>query len=369
MNNKGRLKLSLWLMVTMCIAGFALWQTGFLKKPVAPEPLVLAGDEKIWGHLRLEAGEPDDTAVTIGRPFILTLEIEARSGIDYDLPDLATGWSDEFLELARTLPEQRVSFPEGVRTSRQYQLIAWRSGKFTLPNLPLVYRENGAEQGEILIPGQVLTVESLLPSGLTPTAGMALEIKGPKAPTGLPLSEKILYWHLGLAVGVWIAVALLGKIQRARQVTHSGVQMPLPEPAYQVALKQLDNLKSSPDLAKEDYVGFYTSLSQCFRRYMADQFKINGLEMTTEEFSSWARENRRLSETQQRVVGQVLSRADLVKFAKIGSTLQEALEALTQLEQFVLDTQDSNLAGDEGAIVESDLAMVGSIPPDGGTPR
>lgn len=372
MDNNGRLKIFSWLILGACVVGIGLWQGVLSQRSGVVEPLALANDETIWGHLRVEAIGPE-AGLTIGAPLLLTLEVEAQTGVAYDLPDLSAVWPDDFLELAETLPEQAATLPGGSRKSRQYRLIAWRSGKFTLPKLSIPYQEDGEKRGEYLIPGQVFVVESLLPAQSTPAERLTLDLKGPKKPAGLPLPYHILYGHLGAALLILIGAGLLRRIRQARLVSSLERQTPPPpEPAHMAALRQLEVLKTSPYLDNNDFPAFYTELSQCLRRYMADRYGINALEMTTEEFLTWVITGRWLLNDQQLVVREVLRLSDLVKFAKTGSTSQEALRTLAQLEQFILDTLEVETADKELPDLSGPWPKNGDghsevITPDGGT--
>src|SRR5207253_620970 len=69
---------------------------------------------------------------------------------------------------------------------------------------------------------------------------------------------------------------------------------------------------------------YYVQLSAIVRRYLEDGFHVRAPEMTTEEFLAAATSDGRLIATHRRLLGEFLSQADLVKFARHLPTLKDS---------------------------------------------
>jgi len=104
---------------------------------------------------------------------------------------------------------------------------------------------------------------------------------------------------------------------------------PPPRPAHELAMERLDRLGTL--LAQEgDLRPFYFALSEAIRDYLGGRFGFDSLEMTTEELMAAMR--RVPAQETRGVLGSEiegwLSGCDLVKFAKLAPTVEQARGAL-----------------------------------------
>lgn len=111
-----------------------------------------------------------------------------------------------------------------------------------------------------------------------------------------------------------------------------------PIPPYELALRQLERLKSEKlcenGLEKE----YYTRLTEILRNYLDSRFGINAMEMTSSQI---IRSLNRNPETKPSapVLDRILEMADFVKFAKARPLPDENTTAFNNAVKFVEDTK------------------------------
>lgn len=94
------------------------------------------------------------------------------------------------------------------------------------------------------------------------------------------------------------------------------------------ANQALERLVSEDLPAQQRFDSFYVALTAIVRRYIEDSFGLKAPESTTEEFLREASESKSFDEGAQVHLGEFLSYADLVKFAKVNPSTAECSEAV-----------------------------------------
>jgi hypothetical protein len=228
----------------------------------------------------------------------------------------------EFSELGRTLEEKDLG--DG-RMSRAFNLkiAAYQPGSFEIPPVELTYF------------GQDGTVKSIrtqaIPFVITSLIANEPEPKLKDNAASMPVIQRD-YLYLYIAGGV--AAAGLGAVIALLLRRHLRRRRPAPppippRPAHEVAMEKLDRLGAL--LAEGgDLRPFYFLLSEAIREYLGGRFGFDSLEMTTEELVATLR--RSPLESSRGVLGSEiegwLSACDLVKFAKVSPSLEQARGSL-----------------------------------------
>ncbi|RYD59504.1 MAG: hypothetical protein EOP56_01170 [Sphingobacteriales bacterium] len=83
---------------------------------------------------------------------------------------------------------------------------------------------------------------------------------------------------------------------------------------------------------------YYTRLTDILRQYIEERFKMPAMELTTDELLSTARGNYELHHHIS-LLGQILTTADMAKFARAQPTMQEHVMAMENARQFIKDTE------------------------------
>jgi hypothetical protein len=285
------------------------------KRPTKENPVVV----------RAEA-QPRE--LTIGDPIRYTVEISATPDAEVIVPVLAGAIGQFEISDFGQLPVQEKN---GVkRLTWWYTLKTFETGDQLIPKFKVPYRPAGegmkeAESNEVLI-----GVTSLL--AREPQADDLRDVKPPEA---LPVD-----WtpYLVLAGSALAAVALvlglyflINRPRRQRVIP--------PRPAHEIAIDELNRLRARNLVQSGEFEKYYVGLSSIVRRYLENGFRLRAPEMTTEEFLSTAAEDRRLSAPHRRLLGEFLSQADLVKFARVVPTVRDSETAFDAARRFVEETR------------------------------
>lgn len=107
------------------------------------------------------------------------------------------------------------------------------------------------------------------------------------------------------------------------------------------AMKSLDKIKKEKIWQQERYKEFYTQLTDVLRRYINERYGINSLEMTSGEILSIIR-TKAEEDSVYNNLKQVLSVADLVKFAKYKPFIDENDLSLMNSYFFVNQTKEDD---------------------------
>lgn len=105
-------------------------------------------------------------------------------------------------------------------------------------------------------------------------------------------------------------------------------------PPHEIALTQLEKLASSAYHLQGKTKLFYSELSRILRSYLEVRFKIPALENTSDEILKTLR-SKFLNDPARNLLQEILSVADLVKFAKAEPSQEVHLYALQKAKEFV----------------------------------
>ncbi len=136
----------------------------------------------------------------------------------------------------------------------------------------------------------------------------AADIRDVKPPVAIPS-----WWTavIGIAVVAALAAAAVYAWRRYRR------QQKQPPPAIVIPpyRRALERLRAALDMIHNPE-RFCVALSDAVRVYLEERFDLRAPERTTEEFLAEIQASSLLSELQQRLMGDFLTRCDLVKFAR-----------------------------------------------------
>ncbi len=188
--------------------------------------------------------------------------------------------------------------------------------------------------------------------------GQEKEIFPPKQNMKMPLTFNELAWPLlylaVLAGTIFVSVfshrryndnkPIIKKIRREPKV-----------PAHVRALEAIENLRKSGSAHNQDAKQYYTSLTDIVRTYIYERFGFNATEMTSAEIL----ENLRSSGDESSIVelSELLSTADMVKFAKAQPLLGENDRNLLGAMEFVKTTMVQEPESQEPEVLEDTVIV------------
>ena len=119
-------------------------------------------------------------------------------------------------------------------------------------------------------------------------------------------------------------------------------------PAHVRAMKSLDEIKAAKIWQQDRYKEFYTQLTDVLRRYINERFGVNSLEMTSGEILAIIR-TKAEEDSVYNNLKQILTVADLVKFAKYKPYIDENDLSLMNSYFFINQTKEEDPLPEESS--------------------
>ena len=120
------------------------------------------------------------------------------------------------------------------------------------------------------------------------------------------------------------------------------------DPAYIVALRELDKYRSDKYWAPEKQKAFYSGITDALKFYMDDRFGVDAPEMTTAELFDALKDDKDITPEMYASLKELFERADFVKFAKHVASDEENAGALPLAVRFVTTTYQADIEKETG---------------------
>ncbi|MBN1951969.1 MAG: hypothetical protein JW801_12275 [Bacteroidales bacterium] len=120
------------------------------------------------------------------------------------------------------------------------------------------------------------------------------------------------------------------------------------EPPYITAFRELDRIKAQKLWQQKQVKEYYTRITHVIRWYIDKRFRINALELTSDEILQQLKLNR-LDDINFSKLSDLLNLADLVKFAKGEPDAEENLVHLENAYEFIQKTRNDNPSEENGS--------------------
>lgn len=282
----------------------------------------------------------DSVEMLIGQQAHITLDVTAKRGSKIELPRYKR---QEYMvpgvEVLSSTSADTTEVDNGlVRVRKVYTITSFDEKVYALPGMKV--RVEGRDYQSNPLGLKVLTVEvdTLHPNKMYP----------PKDVQEPPFSwsewspvfwMSLLVLLLG-AMAFYLYVRLRQNkpiITRIRIVRHI--------PAHQKALTAIERIKSDKHTATEDPKTYYTQLTDAIRQYISERFGFNAKEMTSAEII-----DRLRHDGDAKMLGELHSlfeTADLVKFAKYSTLINEDDLNLVNAVNFIDETKGNEVATEE----------------------
>lgn len=145
-------------------------------------------------------------------------------------------------------------------------------------------------------------------------------------------------WWYWIVIGiVIIAAGIILYLVLSKKVV---IKLPTkaPEPPYNIARRQLDELKREKLWESGQDKTYYTRLTDILRTYLHGRFGINAMELTSSQILS-AIKALNLNNVESGNVKELLSTADFVKFAKLSPELADNIKSYNLVDEFIESTK------------------------------
>jgi hypothetical protein len=309
------------------------------KKNALPEKAPQTKGDKIHrvyerGPVRLEF-DVDHQEITIADRLNLSMTVIADESVEIEFPPFGEKL-EQFgvVDYHTTLPALVDKTKKKI--CRSYVLEPFLSGEYTIPPLKVRFHMKGekADQPhEIETEQVVITVKSLLPEKMA-----ELKIHDIKPPVSFPRSYKIWMWCGGILGTLTLAGVVLFVIIRKRR-SAARAQTLKQVPPHETAFNELEALVNEHLIEKNEIKCFYQGISDIFRRYIENRYRINAPELTTDEFLSSLKNHSQFTNRQGEFLNEFLRYCDLVKFAEHQPETGDIQKTFDTCKNFILETK------------------------------
>lgn len=285
--------------------------------------LVLFSSLAIQGQAVLSV---DRTEIRIGDQVKATIRTDLSGGREWINADAVWPDSIKGIEVVngpvwdRTRPEA---------TSATWSVAFFDTGWVRIPALPIVITQNGQNDTAYTndIPVKVVPVEPDS-TGLAEIKEIYLE------PFSIAYYKRYIP-HLLVAI-----LLIIGLIMwwRKRKTGKGAVEVtPVPLPPHEWAVKALDELEAKRLWQSGEVKEHYTNLTGILREYLERRFGIHAMEQTSDEILEQLR-LQKLSQSLLADTEELLSVADLIKFAKADPGMDIHAVTIGRVRAFVHET-------------------------------
>lgn len=293
----------------------------------------------------------DSLQLFIGQQTGLTLSVTFDAEQKLQMPDIKKGQ-----ELVPNVEVVHVDKPdtailnEGKRmtVSQAYTITAWDSAFYYLPPMQVMVDTSRYESNNLVLKVYTVDVDTLHLDRYFPPNGI-MELPFLWAEWRTIAFGGLLFLLMLACIGVLFYHVKHGKpivrfIRRKKKL-----------PPHQVAMDEIERIKSERKWAEEDSKEYYTLLTDALRNYIRDRYGFNAMEMTSSEIiEQLIAENNEGALDELR---EIFRTADLVKFAKYSTLINENDANLVAAVEYVNQTKievDPNAKPEPEIIKETD---------------
>lgn len=277
----------------------------------------------------------DSIQILIGEQTNLTLSVTAKDGSHVKLPSFKPSqYITPGVEVLENSETDTSRLDNGfVKITKIYKLTSFDENLYYLP--PMAVTVNGKTYKSKNLALKVLTVpvDTLHPEKFFP----------PKDVQDNPFSWSewaATFWLSVLIVIISLLVGYLWIRLKENKPVIAHVRIIKKVLPHQKALKEIEHIKANRMSVSEDQKAYYTLLTDVLRKYIKERFGFNAMEMTSSEIISHLRSEGDEKMTSE--LRELFTTADLVKFAKYSTLINENDANLVNAIEFINTTKQEN---------------------------
>lgn len=214
-------------------------------------------------------------------------------------------------------------------------IAPFEEGIYQLPDIPVV-RISADRSDTLVFKGVEMEVKTM------PVDTATFVIHDIKGPIEYPVTfREVLPWVLGGLAAIALILFIAWLMDRAAKRRAEALKPK--DPAYIVALRELDKYRSDKYWAPEKQKAFYSGITDALKFYMDDRFGVDAPEMTTAELFDALKSDKDITPEMYSELKELFERADFVKFAKHVASDAENAAALPLAVRFVTTTYQADI--------------------------
>jgi len=304
----------------------------------------------LWAQVQVDV-KLDSAQMFIGQQMDLKLSVTLDASQKLQMPDIKKGQLlIPDIEVVEVAGPDTAFLNEGKRltVSQAYTITAWDSAFYYLPPMQVIVDTTRYESKSLALKVYTVDVDTLHLDQFFPPNGI-MELPFLWEEWQMVALGGLLLILMVVCVGVLYYHVKHGKpivrfIRRKKKL-----------PPHQVAMDEIERIKSERKWAEEDSKEYYTLLTDTLRNYIRDRYGFNAMEMTSSEII-----DRLIAENNQEALDElreIFRTADLVKFAKWSTLINENDANLVAAVEYVNQTKieaDPNAKPEPEVIKETD---------------
>lgn len=259
----------------------------------------------------------DTSKIRIGEQTRLDIYLNYNAKLEKNLSIEWPSFEDTIIKQIEVLSVTKIdtTFPDKnnpdiIQQHMQLLITSFDSGYYAIPSFKFIINKDTANKK--------LTELLMLEVISVPTDTSITKVKDIKAPFDEPFD-----WHWYLPYAYWglaILAALIILIIVIRKLTKKGpIEIVIDDtpkvPAHITALETLEKIKQQAIWKDNKTKEYYSEIADTVRLYIEERFKINALELTSDEVIKVFKSQVVDSESKAKLT-QILTLSDFVKFAK-----------------------------------------------------
>lgn len=277
----------------------------------------------------------DSIEILIGEQTGMTLSVTAKDGAKVVMPSFKPSeYITPGVEVLSDTDADTSRLDNGlVKVSKRYILTSFDEKLYYLP--PLTVTVDGKRYKSKNLALKVLTVpvDTLHPEKFYPP-------KGVQDNPFMWSEMEPAFWFSVLFVLVAVLVYYLWTRLKENKPVIARVRIIKKVPPHQKALTEIEHIKTERMSASEDQKTYYTRLTEVLRTYIKERFGFNAMEMTSSEIIERLQSEGDKKTTDE--LRELFTTADLVKFAKYSTLINENDANLVNAIEFINTTKIDN---------------------------
>jgi hypothetical protein len=259
----------------------------------------------------------DTSKIRIGEQTRLDIYMNYNAKLEKNLSIEWPSFEDTIIKQIEVLSVTKIdtTFPDKnnpdlIQQHMQLVITSFDSGYYAIPSFKFIINKDTANTKftEILML-EVLSV---------PTDTSIAKVKDIKAPFDEPFDWHwylpYAYWGFAILVGLIILIIVIRKLTKKAPIEIIIDNTPK-IPAHVSALETLEKIRQEAIWKDNKTKEYYSSIADTVRLYIEERFKINALELTSDEIIKVFKSQVVDSESKGKLT-QILTLSDFVKFAK-----------------------------------------------------
>lgn len=272
----------------------------------------------------------DSNKYLIGDWIKLYIDLKYKTGIKIHYPTILDSINGlELIERAQPTINKKGDL---IRETLTFTFTAFDSGLFIIPQLNFIYSVENDTTKKISTTNPILIfVEKI-------KVDPEKDIKDIKPPFGIPISIFEILKYVLILIIVSALVFLGYYLYKNRKEKNILDVFKGPKrPPHEIALEALQTLAAEHLWQRGEVKLYHSKLTDIVRAYIEERFYSKALESTTDEIILDL-DNKEIDKTTISKLKELLTRADLVKFAKAQPTAEENERSLQLAFEFVNET-------------------------------